>query len=727
MNLPLSKPSHVWHFFRAGGIDQVEFVSGDDLRNIDQLDQKLWVALSCPTRGLEFDNRTLDLIDSDKDGRIRVPEMRAAVKWAVAQLKDPGILLKPDPRGLPLAEIQDQSEEGLRLLASARQILSSLGRSGDTHLSVEDTADTLKIFSQTPFNGDGVLVTAAAPDPEVAKVIGEILATIGGKLDRSGQQGVDAAGIDAFYAACQGFATWWQQAQAAGGVLVLGDATPGAYAAYQAVKAKVDDFFTRCHLAAYDGRAAGALNAPEASLVALTTKDLSKIGDDIGSLPLAQVSAGAVLPLGPGVNPAWVARILAFRDQVVRPLLGETKDALSDVQWQAIGERLAPYNAWIGSKQGGAVESLGIARIQEILAGSSRAALGELLAKDLALAPQMAAIDGVDRLVRFHRDLYRLLRNYINFADFYSRERLAIYQAGTLYFDGRSCNLCLKVEDMAKHALLAPLSKTYLVYCDCTRKDMAAKVTIAAAFTAGDADFIMAGRNGVFYDRLGRDWDAVVVKVVENPISIRQAIWAPYKRMAKLIGDQIEKLAAARDKEAQDKMAAGIDDVGKSVDKGKAPAPAPGGISNMVGILAAVGLAVGAIGTALATGLSAFLGLQWWQMPLALLGIMMMISGPSVIIAWLKLRQRTLGPLLDASGWAINGRVKINLPLGRVLTQIAVLPPGAERSLVDLYPEDKKAMRIFWVCVGGAMALILILQFVFHLNLFERLFGLFVK
>jgi hypothetical protein len=64
-----SGTSKQWQFFRAGGFNQVALTSGADLMALDQLDQKLWVALACPTSGLEFDKATLALIDTDKDGR----------------------------------------------------------------------------------------------------------------------------------------------------------------------------------------------------------------------------------------------------------------------------------------------------------------------------------------------------------------------------------------------------------------------------------------------------------------------------------------------------------------------------------------------------------------------------------------------------------------------------------------------------------------------------------
>src|SRR4051812_48854839 len=128
---------HRWKFFRAGGVDQVALESAADLINLDSLDQKLWVALSCPVKGVEFDTRTLELIDTDKDGRIRAPDMIAAAKWAAANLKNPEMLLNPT-EALPLDAINDSTEEGRRLLGSARQILLNLGKQ-PINITAEDT------------------------------------------------------------------------------------------------------------------------------------------------------------------------------------------------------------------------------------------------------------------------------------------------------------------------------------------------------------------------------------------------------------------------------------------------------------------------------------------------------------------------------------------------------------------------------------------------------------
>ena len=131
--------AHRWTFFRAGGFDQVKITSGEDLRNLRSLDQKLWAALACPISGLDMDMRTLALIDTDKDGRVRAPELLGAIDFACANLKNNDDLLKESPT-LPLAAIDDRQPEGQALLASARQILSNIGHGGADSISVEDVS-----------------------------------------------------------------------------------------------------------------------------------------------------------------------------------------------------------------------------------------------------------------------------------------------------------------------------------------------------------------------------------------------------------------------------------------------------------------------------------------------------------------------------------------------------------------------------------------------------------
>ncbi len=672
--------SHAWNFFRTGGLDQVSLTSGADLLALEHLDQKLWVALSCPVKGLELDEKTLALIDGNADGRVRVPELLAAIKWAAARLKDPSVLLS-GADSLPLAAINDATPEGKVLLASAKQILSNLGKKTATALPVADAADTAKIFAASALNGDGVIPPEATEDAATQTLIKEIIATIGGTPDLAGSTGVTVAQIDKFFADLAAYVVWVEQS-AAKEIAILGSATDAAVTALKAVRAKVEDYYARTRLAAFDGRALAALNRSETEYLALAAKDLTISATEVAGLPLARVAADAPLPLLTGVNPAWAAALATLHAAVVTPVLGADKTTLTAAEWAALNAKFAPYETWLGAKAGTAVEKLGLARAKEILGGKGREALAALIAADAALAPEFKAIGDVERLTRYHRDLRALLHNFVNFADFFSRDRWAIFQAGTLYLDSRSTELCIRVDGANP---LAAMSKAYIAYCTCTRAGLP-PMTIAACFTQGDSDYLFVGRHGLFYDRQGRDWDTVITSIVDNPISIRQAFWSPYKKFVRMIEEQVAKRAAAAEAASSSKLAAAAEKTANA-DQAK-PAEPPKKVD--VGAVAAIGVAISGAMTAITLILGYVFQLKVWQYPLVLIGLILVISMPSMIIAWLKLRQRNLGPILEGNGWAVNGRVKINIPFGTALTDMAVLPPGAKRSLEDPY-EDKEA------------------------------------
>jgi hypothetical protein len=683
-----TEASYTWRFFRAGGFDQVRLQSGSDLANLDKLDQKLWVALACPTTGLEFDARTLALIDTDKDNRIRAPELIAACKWTCSLLKNPDDLIKASP-SLPLEAINDATPEGKQVLACARQILFHLDKKDATAITIEDTVGTEKIFAQKVFNGDGIVPADAAADDAIKAVISDVISCVGAETDRSGKPGVNQAKVNDFFAEAQACADWWQQAETNKEILPLGENTPAAAAAIKALKAKVDDYFFRCRLAAFDPRAIIALNREEKDYLAIAAKDLTVAAAEIAGFPLAQVAANRPLPLREGVNPAWAAALATLQSAAVKPLLGD-QATLAESDWATLVAKLTPYENWTSGKSGLLAAKLGLQRIREILASPAKEKILALITEDKKLEPEFNALTAVERLVHFHHDLFTLCNNFVSFRDFYGRKAKAIFQAGTLYLDQRSCELCLTVEDAGKHAAMAALAGTYLAYCDCARKGTSEKMQIVAAFTAGEADNLMVGRNGIFYDRKGRDWDATITKLVDNPISIRQAFWAPYKKCIRLIEEQVAKRASAAADNASTRLQT-------TMTTGQPPPPVLPTAPKKVdpGLLAALGLVLSTLLAALGGIFAAFTKLPLIQMPLAIGAILLAISIPSMIIAWLKLRKRNLGPILDANGWAVNAKAKLNVPFGASLTKDVVLPPGALRDMVDPFAERERPWGMY--------------------------------
>ncbi|MFT4625855.1 MAG: hypothetical protein ACI8PZ_004526 [Myxococcota bacterium] len=691
--------SHTWRFQRAGGFDQVVVDSAADLSNLRHLDQKLWVALACPVVGTHLDAATLALIDGDDDGQIRAPELLAAIAWSEGAFTDIGALIDPSA-GLPLSIIAKAD-----VLGSAKRVLAGLSRKDAPEITVADTAGANAMLSAMPFNGDGVVPAASAEDPEVRAVIENILNTLGGTPDRSGAPGVGMDQVAAFWTALAEYDAWVTRADLAEDEVVpLGADTAAAVKVFADVKAKVEDFFTRCDLAAFDRRAAAQLGGDAGNWSAIGERTLSPTDAEIAKYPLAPIGPGQSLPLADGLNPAWAAAMAAFSLRVVTPLIG-ARDALDRAGWDDLKRRFSAYEKWLASKAGGVVEPLGIDRVRALVASDTRAAIEALIAEDLAVKPQADALLAVERAARYHRDLHALVRNFVNFRDFYDPGSHASFQAGVLYLDGRSCDLVMQVADVGKHSATATQSYAYLAYCTCERKVSGQTMSIVAAFTDGDSDFLAVGRNGLFYDRAGNDWSASIVKVVEQPISIRQAFWAPYKRLVRFISDQAESFAASQDKAASANLTAkatGTLDAAKTASAPGATPTAPTtastafDIGKFAGIFAALGLALGFMVSALTMVVTGFLGLRLWQMPLALLGVMLLISGPSMLLAAFKLRLRNLAPLLDANGWAINARARINIPFGRSLTQVATLPEGAKRDLKDPY-RDSRSRLWLWI------------------------------
>ena len=304
-------------------------------------------------------------------------------------------------------------------------------------------------------------------------------------------------------------------------------------------------------------------------------------------------------------------------------------------------------------------------------------------ANTAALAAAQAQYRPLEKLLLLCRDYVTLLHNFVSFQDFYAKRSKsllgrgaanespwAIFQAGTLVIDQRACNLCLRVDDMAKHNAQAPDSGMFLIYCNCKLHATGETMQIVAAMTIGDIRNLKVGKNALFYDRQGRDWEAEVVKIIDNPISIGQAFWSPYRKLGNWVSELITKSAAEKEKKSFTDMTA-------KLQTAPAAQPAPFDIAKFAGIFAAIGMAIGALGTFL-TGLldevDKLADNGWWAIPTLIICILLAISGPSMVLAWMKLRRRNLAPLLNANGWAVNADAIVNVLFGNTLTEQAQYP-----------------------------------------------------
>lgn len=677
-----------WEYVNLGGSTRVKINSGEDLAHLNELDPKMWTVLSCPTTGLEIDDKSLKYMDCDGDGKLRVNDIVCVSQWITSLLKNKDLILKGDS-SIDINHINTEDANGNKLYKSAKQILENLGKEGCV-ISLSDTADITAIFAKTRFNGDGVITEASSDDADLKATIAAAVASTGGIADRSGAQGVNADQIEAFYKSLNDYITWTENAVEA----PFGDKTDSVIEAYNALDAKMKDFFMRSKLAAFSPQSIASLDVQTSRINDISAENLSTKNDEIATYPLTHITDSIDLNLDAAINPVWTKYFNIIKNNAV-----ETgKTTLSEDDWAAIAGKFSAYTSWKTAKAGANVESLGLDNIKKFLEQNKKAELLELVAQDVALKEEAENIELVDKFLHIFRDFYRLVKNFVTLHDFYDKDKSvkAIFQSGTLIIDQRACKFCMKVNDAGKHSAAAAKSGMYLVYCDCTTKTKPGKLQIVAAVTVGDIGELAVGKNGIYYDNSGLEWDAVVTKIIDNPINISQSFWSPYRRMATAIENLINKSAADKDNKMMAKATANINAAPtKTAEEAKAAVAAPPfDIAKFAGIFAAIGMAVGMIGTALASIFKGLFALNWWQIIMLFVGIILLISGPAMVMAWMKLRRRNIAPLLNANDWAVNAVAKISIPFGETLTDIAKYP---KMKLKDPYAKKGLPSWAKWI------------------------------
>ncbi|WP_241160108.1 ABC transporter permease [Desulfovibrio sp. ZJ369] len=775
---PAEDKATPFSFRRMGGLDQVLLHTDEEWRHLDKLDPKLWMTLSCPTQGLEFDARTLELLDTDQDGRIRSADILEAVAWLCERLKHPARLTE-GTTGLPLDNIQDDNAQGSELLSAARLVLKKNQNADAAQVTPDEAQKAVAAAAEYALNGDGVVPADSvdAKDDATKRFILAGFSVIGAMRDDSGRPGLNQALADAFLDRLRAARDWRQSVRQAD--LPLGSQTDAAWTLLQRLRPKIDDYFYRCRMAAYAPQALSALNEDAMLTPPDNGGQILLSLDVLARLPLARIAPDQPLSLTSGINPAWAEDLKNF-SQLFAPLLRlhpEEKSApkgdapaagdqaggsLSETVWREILDRFAPYAALLDQKPSyerppdnakqtdfpglpplvlapeddalqraflppspeDALDKISSEEMETLLSEATQKAFAACVQRDLA-APRMAAVRDLEKLTLFHVHLYTLLMNFVSFADFYDPDKRAIFLAGTLYLDSRACYLCVPVNDLAAHVRLASQSHLCLLYCQCTRTLATGEqqsMTIAAALTAGNTDALLEGRHGVFVDNAEQDWDTTLTRLVHNPISLRQAMWAPYLRFGAMVADQLQKFVASKEDAISKASSKAVNALGADIKKDAAAASAGTppklnfDFAKGAGIFAAFSVGISVLSAAFAYIANSLLSLGWWW-PMALVALFLGISGPSVILAWFKLRRRSLGPLLDASGWAVNNGAPINIAMGATLTAESSLPPGALRSLDDPYslPAQLRRKKRSWRLPALLLAVVLLLSGAFFL------------
>ena len=640
--LSKDKRNYKWQYCSLGGTKRVCITRGEDIAHLGELDQKLWTVLSCPVKGLELDERTLDLIDYDRDGKIRADEVITAANWLCSVVKDKDRIFEGHDY-IDLSDFNTDNEEGAQMHDCAAEVLKIMGLEKTT-ITLPELDEFLKDY-----------------DENAVKALEDTL------------ENMSVA------------------------VAPYKDNSDDAAAAVDAIRDKVTDYFLRCKFIQFHDDCAAALDVSVEKVAEISEKNFATNIEEISKYPLSKPRADALLPLKGGINPAWQSQFAKVKELVL-DVDYPGKDALTEEEWNAA---VAKIDAYVEAKN---------EETKNIHDGHEE-----------RLTNEHDVIKPLERLLHLYRDFYTLLRNYVAMIDFYNKDIPAVFQAGQLYIDSRRLDLCLKVgPEVAKHMDNSELSDMFLIYCKCTSRVKNETMNIVAVLTSGDINNIRVGKNAVFYDNSGQDWDAVVTHVKENPISVREAFWSPYRKFGRWCKEKFTKSAEEKEAAAFENLTAKADATTTAVAApGAAPAAAkkPFDIAKFAGIFAAIGIGLGMVIQAL-TGILGAVFHSWLSAIIFILIIMLCISGPSMVLAWIKLRGRNLGPVLNANGWAINSKIIVNSRFGRTLTQRAKYP-AVVMSKDPYAPMPKWLIWLIFILI----VLVIVFLVLYFNNYFDR-FGI---
>ena len=341
------KGEYKFHFVQQGGLVQVQLNTIEDVLNLHKLDPKLWTILACPVKGLEFSEETLSILDKDKNGRVRVPEILETVDYVKKYFADPSVIMTEGDT-IPLSALGTENFScGHSPLSSAKALLKVIGKPDAQEISLSDLSIDDRMFSPAVLNGDGVVPPEAFADEKTASVIKDIIDFTGGTDDVSGAKGINRVQAEDFFKAVKGMNEWRVIASEdsdSSEVFFLKHKTAAAASSYMQVADKLNDYFLRCSLAAYDSSSTEILDAEKNALY-MTDGKLSSI-EQLAEMPISKIQAGKALPLDSSINPAWKDKIEQFKKNVLENITKQNLEELTESQWRKIETLFAPYVAW---------------------------------------------------------------------------------------------------------------------------------------------------------------------------------------------------------------------------------------------------------------------------------------------------------------------------------------------------------------------------------------------
>ena len=670
-------------FRKIGGSCQLVLAKAENLEQILQLDEAYWAVTAMPVEAAITDPEFLAFLDSDGNKRIRPAELKSAITWLTSLLRDySGIDNGSDV--LSLDALNPEHAEGPVLLSAAKLVLENLGAEDKTHLSLAQIRDKKSIIAAGNSNGDGIITPCSTQDPMLSACINDIITCCGSKQDLSGQPGIDAEILDAFIKNGSEHLKWLKTGRDEAAASPYGDRAVDFYSLYAVLREKINEFFFFCGGMVDDDSRFGATTQTDP----LNTDAMQTF---INKAPVAIPVQSALLSLNRWINPNWKDRLSDFFALARELNMIADPAVLTEPEWRAIEKSYADRSTWYAQKTEDNFDSLTLEQLEQYLAEETVSRLRGMLTDDLSVAGEIAACEQLRKLILFQQHMLEFVNNFVTLDRLFDPNRLSMIQPGVLTMDGRHFTLASSVTNLAEHKKIVQRSDICVMYLELSTgtADKLRKMTLAVAITSGTMRNIFVGKHGVYLTADNTEWDAKIIDLVQQPVSFTEALQTPFYRFGEFVGKQADRFFSAKVQNMENDVTKTVTQAANAkppADPAKQQTPAVSGSMMLMG--GGVGLA--ALGSSVAFIANSLKNVSLWNVVAVFAGIILIISGPIMLVSVIKLLNRCVSDFFAASGWAINPKMRLSRKMGRLFTYRPKFPQSIflKGDIVELFSRD---------------------------------------
>lgn len=699
-------------FRRIGGAGQLALRDIDDLPHVLELDEAHWALTGIDIDFLRTDRQFLDFIDEDHNGIIQADEVKRAVAWFLAHIRPEARPELGSPE-LRLDSIDVSAPEGAALFAAARVVLRNLGIPDSPVLSLSQIRNDDGILSNACCNGDGVITpgcftgdcregaSAIPENPHLAEIVSRIMEIIGSCRDLTGAEGINRELLDSFRSGAEQYLSWYEAPENRPELLrPCGERTADFAAAVENLQERIDRYFLHC--AALDFLPGLSCRPPLVEGDG-DVPESAPMQELLEKLPIATPRPDRVLDFTAPLNPLYEKELHAL---AAHPAMAEflTGSVLSEAMWRRLTSLLAPCLEWKNAEPDKAYEKIEPAILKQWLTDGSLEELRRRIDEDLTIARELTAYHSLIKLTLFQQYLLEFLNNYVSLGALFNPRAASMLQTGKLVMDGRHYTFATPVKNLAEHKRIATMSDICVLYVEATtgRTENARRMTLAVAVTSGNIRNLFIGKHGIFYAVDGSVWDARIIDLIQQPVSISEALKMPFFRFGEFVARLADRFFSTKSTEVQKTLE-------KTITTGAVltpPAPAPAAKPQTPAVSGSMmlmggGIGIAAIGSSVAFIIKSLQNISILNVLAVLLGIILIFGGPMVVISLVKLYRRNISRFLEANSCAVNRPMRLSRKLGLVFTFAPPLPRAGllKEDLVDLFrkPTVSKGIRFFQI------------------------------